>query len=63
VGIDVTLARVEQRGTSPRRRSTETLAVVRDDGDTLARLLPTSGLPILSRCRVTPDTELRFEGD
>ncbi|WP_264030335.1 hypothetical protein [Cellulosimicrobium sp. SH8] len=49
MGVDVTLALVVQEGTSPRRRSTSSVAVVPDDGDALARVLPTSGLPMLAR--------------
>ncbi|MFE6235641.1 hypothetical protein [Cellulosimicrobium sp. NPDC057862] len=49
MGVDVTLARIVQEGTSPRRRSTTSIAVVLDDGDVLARLLPASGLPMLAR--------------
>jgi len=45
----VTLARVVQQGTSPRRRSTTSVDVVPDDGDVLARLLPASGLPMLAQ--------------
>ncbi|UKJ64616.1 hypothetical protein H1Q78_04140 [Cellulosimicrobium cellulans] len=49
MGVDVTLARIVQEGTSPRRRSTTTVAVLLDDGDVLARVLPRSGLPMLAR--------------
>lgn len=49
MGVDVTLARVIQEGTSPRRRTTTPVAVLPDDGDVLSRLLPASGLPMLAR--------------
>lgn len=49
MGVDVTFVRVVQQGTSPRRRSTTSVDVVPDDGEVLARLLPTSGLPMLAR--------------
>ncbi len=49
MGVDVTLVRVVQQGTSPRRRSTTSVDVVPDDGEVLARLLPTIGLPMLAR--------------
>ncbi|MFF2266657.1 hypothetical protein ACFVTZ_00165 [Cellulosimicrobium cellulans] len=49
MGVDVTLARIVQEGTSPRRRSTTSIAVLLDDGGVLARLLPASELPMLAR--------------
>ncbi|MFD4991786.1 hypothetical protein ACFWH7_11425 [Cellulosimicrobium cellulans] len=60
MGVDVTLARIVQEGTSPRRRATSSIAVVPDDGDVLARVLPTSGLPMLAR--VDPDGDVVLSG-
>jgi len=49
VGVDVALLRVEQRGSSPRRRRASQVDVVLDLHDKFARLCESSALPMLSR--------------
>jgi hypothetical protein len=49
VGVDVTLVRVEQRGSSSRRRRMSQVDAVLDLHDKFARLCGSSVLPMLSR--------------
>ncbi|MFF3518735.1 hypothetical protein [Streptomyces sp. NPDC002573] len=49
MGVDVALVRVEQRGSSPRRRRASQVDAVLDLHDKFARLCESSVLPMLSR--------------
>lgn len=49
MGVDVSLVRVNQRGTSPKRRQVTKVGTFRDVGDRFAGLCSASGLPMLTR--------------
>lgn len=49
MGVDVSLMRVTQPGTSPRRRRLERVDLVADPADLFARMCSESGKPMLSR--------------
>ncbi|MGA5564860.1 hypothetical protein ACPCUV_27360 [Streptomyces platensis] len=49
MGVDVTLVRVEQRGSGPRRRRASQVDTILDLHDKFARLCESSTLPTLSR--------------
>lgn len=49
MGVDVALIRVEQQGSSPRRRCASQVDVVVDLHDRFARVCESSSLPMLSR--------------
>lgn len=49
MGVDVALMRVEQQGSSPRRRRASQVDIVLDLHDKFAHLCESSALPMLSR--------------